>query len=127
MDKATHTMKTGPFLKSLNEPQFLDHSPAAQTDFGARILQPVGSPWALKTAQAQKNWIYFVTTTLLRADGHTTGETAARLAMATMAARLAVGRPKVGIATESSAPLTDGLEVLSPRRRNPPTCFSPMP
>ena len=41
--KAT-TMKTGPFLKSLNEPQLLDHSSVAQTDFGACILHPIGSP-----------------------------------------------------------------------------------
>ena len=56
MDKATHTMKTGPFLKSLNEPQFLDHSPAAQTDFGACILQPVGSPRAVKTPYPEQNF-----------------------------------------------------------------------
>ena len=41
---AFSTMKTGLFLTPLNEPQLLDHSPAAQTDFGACILQPVGSP-----------------------------------------------------------------------------------
>ena len=48
----------GHFLKPLNEPQLLDHSPAAQTDFGACILQPVGSP-CLTAYRGQKVWIYF--------------------------------------------------------------------